>query len=251
MALGPALASSPAPFTCFLAPRLPRGPTPATAGVSFGAAAAAAEYEPRLRRRWGGCYFPEGRRGWSSAGGISVGGRRLTRAVARSRVRRHIFGGFRDRRDRSGCPLIVRAGMEPSDNGECGGGRKFRILSVFVGRGSGILVIVAIWTVLVMSCRSVLAQESVSQLTVGVLGRSGMALRDAWPKILQVLCVFREQGLILAALLGLSAFFSMAETSITTLWPWKVLLYITKEVTKAKSSVIYSLILPCSSHLFY
>ncbi|KAL4564069.1 hypothetical protein LXL04_028119 [Taraxacum kok-saghyz] len=34
--------------------------------------------------------------------------------------------------------------------------------------------------------------------------------------------VFREQGLILAALLGLSAFFSMAETSITTLSPWKV-----------------------------
>ncbi|KAL4568189.1 hypothetical protein LXL04_023796 [Taraxacum kok-saghyz] len=34
--------------------------------------------------------------------------------------------------------------------------------------------------------------------------------------------VFREQGLILAALMGLSAFFSMAETSITTLSPWKV-----------------------------
>ncbi|KAK3009968.1 hypothetical protein RJ639_012360, partial [Escallonia herrerae] len=37
-----------------------------------------------------------------------------------------------------------------------------------------------------------------------------------------VLGVFKEQGLVLAALLGLSAFFSMAETSITTLWPWKV-----------------------------
>ncbi|KAL8150685.1 hypothetical protein V2J09_020493 [Rumex salicifolius] len=34
--------------------------------------------------------------------------------------------------------------------------------------------------------------------------------------------VIKEQGLILAVLLGLSAFFSMAETSITTLWPWKV-----------------------------
>ncbi|KAK2640098.1 hypothetical protein Ddye_027893 [Dipteronia dyeriana] len=31
-----------------------------------------------------------------------------------------------------------------------------------------------------------------------------------------------EQGLILAAFMGLSAFFSMAETSmITMLWPWK------------------------------
>ncbi|KAK3200044.1 hypothetical protein Dsin_023459 [Dipteronia sinensis] len=31
-----------------------------------------------------------------------------------------------------------------------------------------------------------------------------------------------EQGLILAALMGLSAFFSMAETSISMLWPWKL-----------------------------
>ncbi|KAM5553643.1 hypothetical protein ABKV19_025732 [Rosa sericea] len=46
--------------------------------------------------------------------------------------------------------------------------------------------------------------------------------RNAWPKTLLVLQVFKEQGLILAALFGLSAFFSMAETSITTLWPWKV-----------------------------
>lgn len=43
-----------------------------------------------------------------------------------------------------------------------------------------------------------------------------------WPKLFQVLNVLREQGLVLAALLGLSAFFSLAETAITTLWPWKV-----------------------------
>ncbi|KAH7546874.1 hypothetical protein FEM48_Zijuj01G0247200 [Ziziphus jujuba var. spinosa] len=48
-----------------------------------------------------------------------------------------------------------------------------------------------------------------------------LLLRNAWPKTLQVLLVFRYQGLILAALFGLSAFFSMAETSITTLWPCK------------------------------
>ncbi|RZS11800.1 hypothetical protein BHM03_00043162, partial [Ensete ventricosum] len=47
-------------------------------------------------------------------------------------------------------------------------------------------------------------------------------LSRAWPKLLQILHVLREQGLILTALLGLSAFFSMAETAITTLWPWKV-----------------------------
>ncbi|KAG6556814.1 hypothetical protein Mapa_001761 [Marchantia paleacea] len=42
------------------------------------------------------------------------------------------------------------------------------------------------------------------------------------PKFLQVLAVLKDQGLLLSALLGLSAFFSMAETSIMTLWPWKV-----------------------------
>ncbi|CAN6282323.1 unnamed protein product [Urochloa humidicola] len=53
-------------------------------------------------------------------------------------------------------------------------------------------------------------------------GFGGVALREGWPRVLQVLQLVREQGLVLAVLLGLSAFFSMAETSITTLWPWKV-----------------------------
>ncbi|KAL6637337.1 hypothetical protein ACP70R_024909 [Stipagrostis hirtigluma subsp. patula] len=53
------------------------------------------------------------------------------------------------------------------------------------------------------------------------VGIGGMAIRGGWPRVLQVLQLLREHGLILAALLGLSAFFSMAETSITTLWPWK------------------------------
>jgi hypothetical protein len=54
------------------------------------------------------------------------------------------------------------------------------------------------------------------------VGIGGEVLRGWWPKMLQVLQLVREQGIILAVLLGLSAFFSMAETSITTLWPWKV-----------------------------
>ncbi|XP_006651579.3 DUF21 domain-containing protein At1g55930, chloroplastic-like [Oryza brachyantha] len=53
-------------------------------------------------------------------------------------------------------------------------------------------------------------------------GFGGMALRGGWPRVLQILQLLREQGIVLAVLLGLSAFFSMAETSITTLWPWKV-----------------------------
>ena len=48
------------------------------------------------------------------------------------------------------------------------------------------------------------------------------ALRGSWPTVLQILQLLKEQGLVLTLLLGLSAFFSMAETSITTLWPWKV-----------------------------
>ncbi|XP_048532345.1 DUF21 domain-containing protein At1g55930, chloroplastic-like [Triticum urartu] len=55
-----------------------------------------------------------------------------------------------------------------------------------------------------------------------VVGWVALRLRGSWPTVLQVLQLLREQGLILALLLGLSAFFSMAETSITTLWPWKV-----------------------------
>ncbi|KAG0455598.1 hypothetical protein HPP92_024890 [Vanilla planifolia] len=55
-----------------------------------------------------------------------------------------------------------------------------------------------------------------------VIGWDAELRRATWVKFLQVLKVFKEQGFILAVLLGLSAFFSMAETSITTLWPWKV-----------------------------
>ncbi|PWA62092.1 FAD-binding, type 2, Gliding motility-associated protein GldE [Artemisia annua] len=70
----------------------------------------------------------------------------------------------------------------------------------------------------VIRCQNVMAMEGGSGLE-GVVNVKGF-----WngPKFSQVLRVFREQGLILAGLLGLSAFFSMAETSITTLSPWKV-----------------------------
>ncbi|KAF8409698.1 hypothetical protein HHK36_005777 [Tetracentron sinense] len=76
--------------------------------------------------------------------------------------------------------------------------------------------------VFVIGCRRVFAMEGVVDVDNKVFGQSGMLLKGLWPKFLQVLCVFKEQGLVLAALLGLSAFFSMAETSITTLWPWKI-----------------------------
>lgn len=86
----------------------------------------------------------------------------------------------------------------------------------------GIILAAMVCGVLVFGCKRVFAMEGAANAGYGVIGQSILLLRNAWPKTLQVLQVFKEQGLILAALLGLSAFFSMAETSITTLWPWKV-----------------------------
>ncbi|KAL0915804.1 hypothetical protein M5K25_013261 [Dendrobium thyrsiflorum] len=92
--------------------------------------------------------------------------------------------------------------------------QSFRVLALGAFAACGVLAIA--------SQRAVAANLSVAGADVGFLGYVQLVLRGAWPKVLQVLQVFKDQGLILAALLGLSAFFSMAETSITTLWPWKV-----------------------------
>ncbi|KAB2606081.1 DUF21 domain-containing protein [Pyrus ussuriensis x Pyrus communis] len=86
----------------------------------------------------------------------------------------------------------------------------------------GVVLAAVVGGVLIYGCRRAFAVEGVVNAGYGVVGQIILLLRNAWPKTLQVLQVFKEQGLILAALLGLSAFFSMAETSITTLWPWKI-----------------------------
>ncbi|XP_010270189.1 PREDICTED: putative DUF21 domain-containing protein At3g13070, chloroplastic [Nelumbo nucifera] len=93
---------------------------------------------------------------------------------------------------------------------------KFKFLEVLVKHG------LVLATMVVIGCQRAFAMEGAVGAGYGVFGQSGLLLRGAWPKLLQVLCVLKEQGLVLAALLGLSAFFSMAETAITTLWPWKV-----------------------------
>lgn len=85
-----------------------------------------------------------------------------------------------------------------------------------------LILVAAICGVLVIGCRRVLAVEGVLNGGYGVLEQGLVLLRSYWPTVLRVLRMFKEQGLVLAALLSLSAFFSMAETSITTLWPWKV-----------------------------
>lgn len=97
---------------------------------------------------------------------------------------------------------------------------KSGVLRVLVG--SGLVLAAMVCGFFVIGCQTALAAEGVLDAGFRVFERGGVVFRGAWPKTLQVLLVLKEQGLILAALLGLSAFFSMAETSITTLWPWKV-----------------------------
>eukprot|EP00249_Psilotum_nudum_P021005 c27930_g1_i1 orf=308-2929(+) len=86
--------------------------------------------------------------------------------------------------------------------------------------GLTISITVAVTSFLVAAKGAYAADTTLINLPL--LGQSRDILRRCWPKFLQILSVFRDQGLLLSALLGLSAFFSMAETSITTLWPWKV-----------------------------
>ncbi|XP_030445449.2 DUF21 domain-containing protein At1g55930, chloroplastic [Syzygium oleosum] len=86
----------------------------------------------------------------------------------------------------------------------------------------GVVLVAMICGVLFLGCKRVFAVESAVNAGYGVIGQTILLLRNAWPKVSQVLIVFKEQGLVLALLFALSAFFSMAETSITTLWPWKV-----------------------------
>ncbi|KAL4271231.1 hypothetical protein GQ457_13G001610 [Hibiscus cannabinus] len=90
---------------------------------------------------------------------------------------------------------------------------------IFVKRG---ILVAMVCGVLALGCKRVFAVEGVVNAGYGVIGQSILLLKNAWPKLSMLIKVFKEQGLVLTALLGLSAFFSMAETAITTLWPWKV-----------------------------
>ncbi|KAH9329707.1 hypothetical protein KI387_001815 [Taxus chinensis] len=87
-------------------------------------------------------------------------------------------------------------------------------------------------------CRATYAVDSFPTPTPQQLSANTKALWKAmWPKVLQVLSVFRDQGLIIFVLLCLSAFFSMAETSIMTLWPWKVVILLLTEITPKSIAV--------------
>ncbi|KAG2305740.1 hypothetical protein Bca4012_085310 [Brassica carinata] len=103
---------------------------------------------------------------------------------------------------------------------DSGGKEQLESIKVLLKRG--IVIGAVVCGVYLYGCQKVLASSGVVEAGYEVFGQSMVLFKNALPKIYQVLKVLREQGLILAALLSLSAFFSMAETSITTLWPWKV-----------------------------
>lgn len=94
----------------------------------------------------------------------------------------------------------------------------------------GGLVAVLALAMFVVRCKSVVAADGVVRdLKERVLGMRWWdpdLFKNMWPKVLLILKLFKEQGLVLFFLLGLSGFFSMSETAITTLWPWKVLIFI-------------------------
>ncbi|XP_074302141.1 putative DUF21 domain-containing protein At3g13070, chloroplastic [Silene latifolia] len=118
--------------------------------------------------------------------------------------------------------LSSRSGGGLIDDGSSFDERKGNLGFVKVLSKKGMLLAAVVFGVFVVDCKRVMATEGVVNAGYGIIGQCILLLRNAWPKTSQVLMVLKEQGLILAALLGLSAFFSMAETSITTLWPWKV-----------------------------
>ncbi|KAL6310996.1 hypothetical protein AAG906_024660 [Vitis piasezkii] len=131
-------------------------------------------------------------------------------------------------------PSGRRSGLKGGENPSSASGN-LDFFGVLLRRG--VVLGAMVCGVLVLGCSRVFAVEGVVDADYGVLGRTMVVLRGAWPKTLQLLRVFKDQGLILAALLGLSAFFSMAETSITTLWPWKLKRSLRMVSSNARSDV--------------
>ncbi|XP_010905225.1 putative DUF21 domain-containing protein At3g13070, chloroplastic [Elaeis guineensis] len=131
------------------------------------------------------------------------------------------FGEFNCFRDRTHEILSDGSSAEPNASKEIVLDERVRVFGDSVRWGIRFGVSAMACGLFVMRSQRVLAADGVAEACVRVLGTDGMVFRGLWSKLLQVLSVLKEQGLILAALLGLSAFFSMAETSITTLWPWK------------------------------
>ncbi|ERN18343.1 putative DUF21 domain-containing protein At3g13070, chloroplastic isoform X2 [Amborella trichopoda] len=143
---------------------------------------------------------------------------------------RYSFNKWKPRRTHQ-CTYNSKSGFCLGSNGDGDGSasniklREHGTLGFWIAyKKSAIVALVAIvCTLFVGHFRRVFAAEVVSEMGFPVFGGIQGSFRSGFgPKLMQVLSVFQKQGLLLAILLGLSAFFSMAETSITTLWPWKV-----------------------------
>ncbi|GKV38436.1 hypothetical protein SLEP1_g46349 [Rubroshorea leprosula] len=139
-----------------------------------------------------------------------------------------IFGGIYSLRLRRHGIVGGRAHLRSlsEENNDLGGdqgevlGLNLKSLKILLKQGAFIWAMLC--CLLVFTCKRLLAAEGVVNAGYGVIEQWALLLRNAWPKVSMVLKIFKKQGVILIALLGLSEFFSMAETSITTLWPWKV-----------------------------
>ncbi|GMJ11549.1 hypothetical protein like AT1G55930 [Hibiscus trionum] len=109
----------------------------------------------------------------------------------------------------------TRLGFLSEDDEDVGNDQNLNL----VKRG---ILVAMVCGILIFVCKRVFSVEEVGNAGYGVIGKSILLLRNAWPKASMLLKVFKEQGVVLTVLLALSAFFSMAETAITTLWPWKI-----------------------------
>ncbi|XP_042418747.1 DUF21 domain-containing protein At1g55930, chloroplastic-like isoform X2 [Zingiber officinale] len=116
----------------------------------------------------------------------------------------------------------VGSGLDSDTRAMPSSDQRVPVLELVRSRGFRSLLAMIACGLLAANCGRVLAAEGVAESGILAFGSKKAVFSGSWPKLLQVLGVLREQGLFLAALLGISAFFSMAETSITTLWPWKV-----------------------------
>lgn len=155
----------------------------------------------------------------------------LSLRIVKNRIRPANFSSPRD--------FDVFDGWVVSDGGEVDrSSMEDSNLRVFKVLASGFVLAAMVFGFFLLGCQRVLGTQGVLDAGFRICERGGVLFRGAWPKTLQVMHVLKEQGLVLAALLGLSAFFSMAETSITTLWPWKVRLLSRSIITIVSSNFL-------------
>ncbi|XP_065624521.1 DUF21 domain-containing protein At1g55930, chloroplastic [Quercus suber] len=93
----------------------------------------------------------------------------------------------------------------------------------------GIVLAAMVFGVLVFGCKRVFAMEGAADAGYGVSGQSILLLRNAW-----VLQVFKEQSLILAVLLGLSAFF-WKEIGMKCVWDLRRSLTLNRHLLSSKN----------------